>query len=83
MICLFIDTTFKDVSIALVEDNTILVSINKSIPNEHSIYTVSFIDDVLKEAKKTPDMVDRILVVLVHLQELGLGLRLLKLMLIC
>ena len=63
MICLFIDTTFKDVSIALVEDNTILASINKSIPNEHSIYTVSFIDDVLKEAKKTPDMVDRILVV--------------------
>lgn len=63
MICLFIDTTFKDVSIALVEDNTILASINKCIPNEHSIYTVSFIDDVLKEAKKTPDMVDRILVV--------------------
>ena len=63
MIYLFIDTTFKDVSIALVKDNVILASINKCIPNEHSIYTVSFIDDVLKEANLKPDMVNKILVV--------------------
>ena len=51
MITLFIDTSTTDVSIALVKDNTIISSITESLPNQHSIYTTSYIDKILKESK--------------------------------
>lgn len=63
MITLFIDTSSADVSIAVLEDNKILSSISKSIPNQHSVYTVSFLEQVLKEATITPESVNKILVV--------------------
>ncbi len=63
MISLFIDTSSKDVSIALVRDGDILAKITECIPNMHSVYTVSYIDQCLKESKLTPDMVDTIMVV--------------------
>lgn len=60
---LFIDTSSKDVSIAIVSENKILASIHQSIPNAHSVYTVIFIDQVIKEAGLTPQDIDAILVV--------------------
>ena len=63
MITLFIDTSSSDVSIAILKDNIILSKINESIPNQHSIYTVSFIDKALKEAKLTPHDIKKIMVV--------------------
>lgn len=63
MISLFIDTSSSDVSIAIVKDNKILSNINKNIPNEHSIYTTSFLDKALNEAKITSDDIDKIMVV--------------------
>ena len=63
MITLLIDTSSKDVSIAILKDSMILSSIIKSIPNAHSIYTVSFIDKMLKKAKLAPKEIDRIMVV--------------------
>ena len=46
MITLFIDTSNQDVSIALLKDGKIINKITKSIPNEHSKYAVSYIDEV-------------------------------------
>ncbi|MBQ6495345.1 MAG: tRNA (adenosine(37)-N6)-threonylcarbamoyltransferase complex dimerization subunit type 1 TsaB [Bacilli bacterium] len=63
MICLFIDTSSIDVSIAIIKANKIISSITKSIPNEHSIYTTQFIDDVLKESNLEPNDIDKIMVV--------------------
>lgn len=63
MISLFIDTSSSDVSIALIKDSTILSLIIKNIPNKHSIYTTSFIDDALKEANLKPNDIDKIMVV--------------------
>lgn len=63
MITLFIDTSCNDVSIALIKDNTILSSITKTLPNQHSIYTTSYIDKVLKEAKLAANNIDKIMVV--------------------
>ncbi len=63
MISLFIDTSSKDVSIALIRDGEILSKITECIPNEHSIYTVSYIDKCLKECKLAPEEVDMIMVV--------------------
>ena len=60
---LFIDTSTSDVSIAIISDGKILSSINKTIPNAHSIYTVSFLDKVIKEAGLAPDDIETILVV--------------------
>ena len=60
---LFIDTSSSDVSIAIISDKKILTSINKTIPNAHSIYTISFIDKAIKEANLTPNDIDKILVV--------------------
>ena len=37
--------------------------INKSIPGGHSIYTISFIDEVLKNVNLNPDDIDKILVI--------------------
>ena len=44
---LFIDTSTSDVSIAIISDGKVLSSINKSVPNAHSVYTVSFLDKVI------------------------------------
>lgn len=63
MITLFIDTSASDVSIAILKSNQILSSVNKTIPNEHSKYVVSFIDKLLKELSLTPDDIKRIMVV--------------------
>jgi len=63
MITLFIDTSFSDVSIALLKDNKIISKKIRSIPNEHSKYAVSYVDDVLKEAKIEPKEVNNIMVV--------------------
>lgn len=63
MISLFIDTSSSDVSIALVKDNKILSSITKKIPNEHSIYTTSFLDKIIKDANITPKDINKIMVV--------------------
>lgn len=63
MTILFIDTSSSDVSIALYKDNKIKSSITKNIPNEHSIYTVDFIDKVLKESGLKPNEIDKIMVV--------------------
>lgn len=60
---LFIDTSTADVSIAIISDGKILSSINRSIPNAHSVYTVSFLDKAIQEANLTTDDIDKILVV--------------------
>lgn len=63
MITLFIDTSSADVSIAILKDKKLLSKITKSIPNKHSIYTVSFLDKVLKEAELNPEDIEKIMVV--------------------
>ena len=63
MITLFIDTSNQDVSIALLKDGKIINKITKSIPNEHSKYAVSYIDEVLKKSEITPKEVQSIMVV--------------------
>jgi len=60
---LFIDTSLADVSIAVIEDNKILSSIHEYIPNEHSIYAVSYVDKVLKKANLEANDIDKILIV--------------------
>ena len=63
MISLFIDTSSIDVSIAIIKDKKLMSSITKAIPNEHSIYTTKFIDDILKECNLKPNEIDKIMVV--------------------
>lgn len=63
MITLFIDTSLADVSIAILKDNKILSKIEKSIPNEHSKYAISYIDEVLKNSNIKASDVDNIMVV--------------------
>lgn len=63
MITLFIDTSFADVSIALLKDNKIINKIVKSIPNEHSKYALTYIDEVLKKSDIKPEQVNNIMVV--------------------
>lgn len=63
MITLFIDTSFADVSIALLKDNKIINKIVESIPNEHSKYALTYIDEVLKKSNIKPEQVNNIMVV--------------------
>lgn len=63
MITLFIDTSNQDVSIALLKDGKVINKITKSIPNEHSKYAVSYIDELLKKSEITPKEVQSIMVV--------------------
>ena len=63
MITLFIDTSSSDVSIAIISEGKLISSISKSIPNAHSIYTVSFLEQTIKNANLTPNDIDKILVV--------------------
>lgn len=60
---LFIDTSGADVSISIINDNKVLVNINETVPNSHSIYTVSFIEKALKEVNLSANNIDKILVV--------------------
>ena len=60
---LFIDTSFSDVSIAILKDNKIISSIQNSIPNEHSIYAHPYIEKVLKDSNTLPKEIDNIMVV--------------------
>ena len=63
MITLFIDTSSSDVSIAILRDNKIISHITKNIPNKHSVYTVSFLEKMLKDANLTPKDIEKIMVV--------------------
>lgn len=63
MINLFIDTSDKDVSIGIIKDNKIINQIKESLPNQHSIYTTSYIKQVLDKSKLLPTDIDRIIVV--------------------
>ena len=63
MINLFIDTSDKDVSIGIIKGNKILAQKQESIPNKHSVYTTSYINQVLEEANLTPNNIDKIIVV--------------------
>ena len=59
---LFIDTSFSDVSIAILKDNKIISSIQNNIPNEHSIYAHPYIEKVLKDSNTLPKEIDEIIV---------------------
>lgn len=63
MTSLFIDTSDKDVSIGIIKDNIILAQKQESIPNKHSIYTTSYIDELLKKTNLLANDIDKILVV--------------------
>ena len=60
---LFIDTSSSDVSIAIVENEKIISKIIKNIPNQHSIYAVKFVNDVLENAQIDAKDIDNIMVV--------------------
>ena len=63
MITLFIDTSSSDVSIAIVKDEKVISKIVKNIPNQHSVYAVKFVNDVLETIGMKPNDIDNIMVV--------------------
>ena len=63
MISLFIDTSCDELVVAVLKDGKILSKKTKRCKNEHSVYTVSYIDESLKEANLEPNDVDYIYVV--------------------
>ncbi|WP_278372322.1 tRNA (adenosine(37)-N6)-threonylcarbamoyltransferase complex dimerization subunit type 1 TsaB [Segatella bryantii] len=63
MITLFIDTSSSDVSIAILRGDDLVYSITKSIPNKHSIYTVSFIEEAISKSNLEPKDINQIMVV--------------------
>ena len=63
MINLFIDTSSSDVSIAIIRDNKLIDKITQNIPNKHSIYTVSYIDQLIKKCNLNPKDINKIYVV--------------------
>lgn len=63
MITLLIDTSLSDVSIAILKENEVLSNITKKIPNQHSIYTVSFINQCLEASSLKPNDIEQIMVV--------------------
>ena len=62
MISLFIDTSSSDVSIAIVKDNIILGSINKSSIKEHSKHVANDIKTLLDNNSISPKEVNTIMV---------------------
>jgi len=62
MTYLFIDTSDKDVSIGIIKDGIILSQKTESIPNKHSVYTTSYLKQVLDNANITPENIDKILI---------------------
>lgn len=63
MINLYIDTSSSDVSIACLKDDTLLSSIIRNIPNKHSVYTLSYIKEVLDSSNIDKRNIDNIYVV--------------------
>lgn len=63
MITLFIDTSSADVSIAILKDDNVLYQKTECIPNKHSVYTVSYIEEVIKKCGISPKDVKKIMVV--------------------
>lgn len=63
MITLFIDTSNDDLIVSILKDNKIINKLEKHCKNEHSIYTVSYIDELLKSCNLLPNDVDNIMVV--------------------
>lgn len=63
MINLYIDTSSSDVSIACLKDDTLLHSIIRNIPNKHSVYTLSYIKEVLDNSNIDKKNIDNIYVV--------------------
>lgn len=63
MISLFIDTSSSDVSIAIIRDNKLIDKIIENIPNKHSIYTVSYIDQLIKKCNLNSKDINKIYVV--------------------
>ena len=63
MITLLIDTSSSDVSIAILTSGKVLSEITENKPNQLSIYSVEYINKTLKEAKLSPDDINRIMVV--------------------
>ena len=62
MIRLFIDTSNTDVSTSCFRDNVLLSSVCKTMPNQHSVYAVPYVKEVLDSASVRPNDVDEILV---------------------
>ena len=63
MITLLIDTSSKDVSIAILKDKVVLSSITKETPNIHSVYTVKLISDALLNSNLKATDIEKIMVV--------------------
>ena len=63
MISLFIDTSSKDVSIALFRDSILLSSISEETIGGHSKYTVDYINKILEANNVMPIDVNKIFVV--------------------
>lgn len=60
---LYIDTANDDLVLAILEDDKLLNKIEKSCKNEHSIYTVSCLDELLKSCNLLPNDINNIMVV--------------------
>lgn len=60
---LYIDTANDDLVLAILEDDKLLNKIEKSCKNEHSIYTVSCLDELLKSCNLLPQDINNIMVV--------------------
>lgn len=63
MISLFIDTSSSYLSIAVIKNNEVIGHIYECMPNKHSIYTISFIDKVIKDSGISIDDIEKIFVV--------------------
>lgn len=60
---LFIDTSCDDLVVAILEDDKLISKLERSCKNEHSIYTVSYIDKLLKSCNLLANDIDNIMVV--------------------
>lgn len=60
---LFIDTSSKDVSIAIIEDDILINFKECEIANKHSIYVVPYIKELLDESVLIPEEINNIMVV--------------------
>lgn len=63
MINLFIDTSNEELIIAILRDDVLLSKKTKKCKNDHSVYAVKYIDDVLNELGLEPNDVNNIFVV--------------------
>lgn len=60
---LYIDTANDDLVLAILEDDKLLNKLEKNCKNEHSIYTVSCLDELLKSCNLLPNDINNIMVV--------------------